>query len=76
MDDEQYINIEDGLSVGAVKYADPNEIITEEEYSYIKNKVPELDERVGIIDDEIKEINSSLDNKANLDEVFLKRKLY
>lgn len=50
------------LSVGAVKYVDPNEIITEEEYNYIKNKVPELDGRVGVIEDEIEEINSSLDN--------------
>ena len=37
MDDEQYINIEDGLSVGAVKYLDANEIITAEELNYIKN---------------------------------------
>ena len=52
------------LSVGAVKYVDPNEIITEEEYNYIKNKVPELNGRVGDIENEIEEINSSLDNKA------------
>lgn len=44
MEDEQYINIEDGLSVGAIKYVDPNEIITEEEFNYIINKVPELEE--------------------------------
>ena len=69
MDDEQYINIEDGLSVGAVKYLDANEIITEEELNYIKNKVPELDEKVGVIDDEIKEINSSLETKANIKDV-------
>ena len=50
------------LSVGAVKYVDPNEMITEEEYNYIKNKVPELDGRVGDIEDEIEEINLSLDN--------------
>ena len=56
------------LSVGAVKYVDPNEIITEEEYNYIKNKVPELDERVDVIEDEIEEINSSLDNKADKTE--------
>lgn len=53
------------LSVGAVKYVDPNEIITEEEYNYIKNKIPELDGRVGIIEDDIEEINSSLDNIVN-----------
>ena len=62
MEDEQYI--ESGLSVGAVKYVDPNEIITEEDYDYIKNKVPELDERVGVIEDEIEEINTVLDNKT------------
>ena len=60
------------LSVGAVKYVDTNKMITEEEYNYIKNKVPELDERVGIIegeidtiDNEIQAINSSLDNIEN-----------
>ena len=46
MDDEQYINIEDGLSVGAIKYVDTNEIITEEEFNYIKNKITELEEIV------------------------------
>ena len=50
------------LSVGAVKYADPNEIFTEEELNNIKNKIPELDEKVGVIDNEIKEINSSLEH--------------
>lgn len=50
------------LSVGAVKYAYQNEIFTEEELNNIKNKIPELDEKVGVIDDEIKELNSSLDN--------------
>ena len=50
------------LSVGAVKYVDPNEMITEEDFDYIKNKIPELDGRVGVIEDEIDEINSSLDN--------------
>ena len=53
------------LSVGVVKYVDPNEIITEEEYNYIKNKVPELDGRVGIIEDEIEEINTSLEHNMN-----------
>ena len=71
MENEQYI--ESGLSVGAVKYVDPNEIITEEEYNYIKNKTPELDRRVGVIENEIDEINSSLDNitqlKPNKNEV-------
>lgn len=62
MENEEYI--ESGLSVGAVKYVDPNEIITEEEYNYIKNKVPELNGRVGTIEGEIEEINSSLDNIA------------
>ena len=50
------------LSVGAVKYVDLNEIITEEEFNNINNKIPELDGRVGVIEDEIEEINSSLDN--------------
>ena len=66
MENEQYI--ESGLSVGAVKYVDPNEIITEEEYNYIKNKTPELDRRVGVIENEIDEINSSLDNMKNLSD--------
>lgn len=42
------------LSVGAVKYVDPNEIITEEEHNYIKNKVPELDGRVDVIENKTK----------------------
>ena len=67
MENEQYI--ESGLSVGAVKYVDTNEIITEEEYNYIKNKTPELDRRVGVIENEIDEINSSLDNKASKGEI-------
>ena len=57
------------LSVGAVKYVDPNEMITEEDFDYIKNKIPELDGRVGVIEDEIDEINSSLDKKASKSEV-------
>ena len=64
MDDEQYLNIEDGLSVGAIKYIDPNEMITEEDFDYIKNKIPELDGRVGVIEDEIDEINSSLEDNT------------
>ena len=46
------------LSVGAVK-------IAEEEIDAINNKISELDERVGNIEDDIEEINSSLDNMAN-----------
>ena len=52
------------LSVGAVKIADKNEMFTEEEINNI-DKIPELDERVDVIEDEIEEINSSLDNIAN-----------
>ena len=68
MEDEQYI--ESGLSVGTMKIANKYEIFTEEEVDIINNKIPELDERVDIIEDEIEEINSSLDNKANKNEVF------
>ena len=50
------------LSVGAVKIANKYEIFTEEEVDIINNKIPELDKRVGVIEDEIDEINSSLDN--------------
>lgn len=63
MDNEQYI--ESGLSVGTMKIANKHEIFTEEEIDAINNKIPELDERVGVIEDEIDEINTSLDNKAN-----------
>lgn len=52
------------LSVGAIKIGDKYEIFTEEEIDAI-NKIPELDERVGDIEDEIEGINSSLDNIAN-----------
>lgn len=45
------------LSVGAVKIADKYEIFTKEEINNI-DKIPD-------IEDEIEEINSSLDNKAN-----------
>ena len=61
MDDEQYI--ESGLSVGTMKIGNKYEIFTEEEIDAINNKIPELDERVGVIEYEIEEINSSLDNK-------------
>ena len=49
------------LSVGAVKIGNKYEIFTEEEIDAINNKIPELDGRVGVIEDEIEEINSSLD---------------
>ena len=42
------------LSVGAVKIADKYEMFTEEEINNI-NKIPELDERVDIIEDEMEE---------------------
>ena len=61
------------LSVGAIKIGDKHDIFTEEEIDNINNKIPELDERVGVIEDEIDEINSSLDDmeskKANKSDV-------
>ena len=60
MENEQYI--ESGLSVGTTKIANKYEIFTEEEVDIINNKIPELDERVTIIEYEIEDINSSLDN--------------
>ena len=57
------------LSVGTMKIANKYEIFTEEEIDAINNKIPELDERVGVIEDEIDEINSSLDTKANYEYV-------
>ena len=66
------------LSVGAVKIADKDEILTEEEIDAINNKIPELDKRVGDIEDEIEGINSSLDNmeqqKATKQEIEVERK--
>ena len=66
------------LSVGAVKIANKYEIFTEEEVDAINNKIPELDERVGVIEDDIEEINSSLDSmeslKATKQEVEIERK--
>ena len=69
MDDEQYINIEDGLSggnqmftgkielsVGVTKIANKNEIFTEEEFDYIEDKVSELDERVDVVENEVNEL--------------------
>lgn len=70
MDNEEYIDIADGLSVGTMKIANKYEIFTEEEVDIINNKIPELDERVGVIEDEIEEINSSLDGKANKNDIF------
>ena len=52
------------LSVGTMKIANKYEIFTEEEIDAINNKIPELDERVGVIEDEIEEINTSLETKA------------
>ena len=63
MDNEQYI--ESGLSVGTTKIANKYEIFTEEEVDIINNKIPELDERVSIIEYEIEDIISSLDSKAS-----------
>ena len=51
------------LSVGAI--ANKYEILTEEEIYNINVKIPELDERVGNIEDEIEEINSSLEDTTN-----------
>ena len=51
------------LSVGAI--ANKYEIFTEEELYNINVKVPELDERVVNIEDEIEEINSSLEDTTN-----------
>ena len=66
------------LSVGSVKIANKYELFTEAEVDAINNKVPELDGRVGNIEDEIEEINSSLDNmeseKASKLEVDIERK--
>ena len=68
MENEQYI--ESGLSVGTTKIANKYEIFTEEEVDIINNKIPELDERVSIIEYEIEDINSSLGDKASKNEVF------
>ena len=51
------------LSVGAI--ANKYDIFTEEEIYNINGKVPELDERVGNIEDDIEEINSSLEDTTN-----------
>ena len=65
MENEEYLDIKEGLSVGTMKIANKYEIFTEEEIDAINNKIPELDERVGVIEDEIDEINSSLENKRD-----------
>ena len=78
MENEEYLDIKEGLSVGTMKIANKYEIFTEEEIDAINNKIPELDERFGVIEDEIDEINSSLDNmeseKATKSEVDIERK--
>ena len=56
------------LSVGAIKYIDPNEMITEEEFEYIRNKIPELDERVGVVEDEIEDKIPELDERVGVVE--------
>ena len=56
------------LSVGAVKIANKYEIFDKKEIDAINNKIPELDERVGVVEDEIEEINSSLDNNTKNDK--------
>lgn len=63
MENEEYI--ESGLSVGAIKYADLNEIITEEDVDYINNKIHELDRRVDSIEDEIEETSSKHNEDIN-----------
>ena len=65
MENEEYLDIEDGLSVGTMKIANKYDIFTEEEIDTINNKIPELDERVGVVEDEIEEINTSLETIAN-----------
>ena len=66
------------LSVGAVKIANKYEIFTEEEVDIINNKIPELDRRAYDIEDDIEEINSSLETikseKATKSEVDFERK--
>ena len=56
------------LSVGVVKHADKYEIFTEEEIDAINNKIPELDKRVGDIEDEIEGINNINNKIPELDE--------
>ena len=74
MENEEYLDIKEGLSVGTMKIANKYEIFTEEEIDAINNKIPELDERVGVIEDEIDEINSSLDKKASQSDLLTERR--
>ena len=60
MDNEQYI--ESGLSVGTMKIANKYEIFTEEEIDAINNKIPELEERVGVVEDETRNIQQQVNN--------------
>lgn len=62
MDNEQYINIESGLSVGAVKIGNKYEIFTEEEIDAINNKIPELDERVDVIEDQTDNLQTQIND--------------
>ena len=65
MENEEYLDIEDGLSVGTMKITNKYEIFTEEEIDNINNKIPELDERVGVVESEVVEINDTLHEVAN-----------
>ena len=56
------------LSVGATKIANKYEIFTEEQVDAINNKIPELDGRVGVIEDEIEGINNITNKIPELDE--------
>ena len=63
MDNEEHLVIEDGLSVGTMKIANKYEMFTEKEVDAINNKIPELDERVGIVEDEIEENKNEIRSK-------------
>ena len=66
MENEEYL--ESGLSVGTMKIANKYEIFTEEEIDAINNKIPELDERVGVIEDEVDFERKRIDNLTTLKE--------
>ena len=68
MENEEYLDIDDGLSVGTMKIANKYEIFTEEEIDTINNKIPELDERVNVVEDEIDFERKRIDNLAKLEE--------
>ena len=53
MENEEYLDIEDGLSVGTMKIANKHDIFTEEEIDAINNKIPELDERLDRVEGEV-----------------------